>query len=221
MIRVNLLPQKQQASSSDGNSLQTVVLVAFMLELAALFFVQRAKERELEGVRAESAAVRGQIDQIGREIANHKAIQEQLKTLRDREIAIVKLQTGRIGPTAVLLELSRVLTADKGPSVDRARLEQLRRDSPQLVPNPSWDSRRLWLTAYTEKDRVTTIAGFARDGEDVSELLRRLSLSQYFDDVKLLPAEKVLDPQTREQLVRFQFRKVCGRSFLFIFKRVQ
>ena len=205
MIRVNLLPQKQQASSSDGNSLQTAVLVVFMLELAALFFVQRAKERELEGVRAESAAVRGQIDQIGREIANHKAIQEQLKALRDREIAIEKLQTGRIGPTAVLLELSRVLTADKGPSVDRARLEQLRRDSPQLVPNPSWDSRRLWLTAYTEKDRVTTIAGFARDGEDVSELLRRLSLSQYFEDVKLLPAEKVLDPQTREQLVRFQF----------------
>jgi len=39
----------------------------------------------------------------------------------------------------------------------------------------------------------------------VSELLRRLSLSQYFEDVKLLPAEKVLDPQTREQLVRFQF----------------
>ncbi len=205
MIRVNLLPQKQQASSSDGNSLQTAVLVVFMLELAALFFVQRAKERELEGVRAESAAVRGQIDQIGREIANHKAIQEQLKALRDREIAIEKLQTGRIGPTAVLLELSRVLTADKGPSVDRARLEQLRRDSPQLVPNPSWDSRRLWLTAYTERDRVTTIAGFARDGEDVSELLRRLSLSQYFEDVKLLPAEKVLDPQTREQLVRFQF----------------
>lgn len=205
MIRVNLLPQKQQASPSDGNSLQTAVLVVFMLELAALFFVQRAKERELEGVRAESAAVRGQIDQIGREIANHKAIQEQLKTLRDRETAIEKLQTGRIGPTAVLLELSRVLTADKGPSVDRARLEQLRRDSPQLVPNPSWDSRRLWLTAYTEKDRVTTIGGFARDGEDVSELLRRLSLSQYFEDVKLLPAEKVLDPQTREQLVRFQF----------------
>jgi type IV pilus assembly protein PilN len=205
MIRVNLLPQKQQASSSDGNSLQTAVLVVFMLELAALFFVQRAKERELEGVRAESAAVRGQIDQIGREIANHKAIQEQLKALRDRETAIEKLQTGRIGPTAVLLELSRVLTADKGPSVDRARLEQLRRDSPQLVPNPSWDSRRLWLTAYTEKDRVTTIGGFARDGEDVSELLRRLSLSQYFEDVKLLPAEKVLDPQTREQLVRFQF----------------
>ena len=24
-----------------------------------------------------------------------------------------------------------------------------------------------------------------------------------------------------EELVRFQFRKVCGRSFLFIFKRVQ
>jgi type IV pilus assembly protein PilN len=205
MIRVNLLPQKQQASASEGNPLQTAVLVMFMLELGALFFVQRAKERELEGVRAESVAVRGQIDQIGREIANHKAIQDQLKTLRDREAAIEQLQAGRVGPTAVLLELSRVLSGDKGPTVDRARLEQLRRDAPQLVPNPSWDSRRLWLTNYTEKERAVTIAGFARDAEDVSELLRRLSLSQYFEDVKLLPAEKVLDPQTKEQLVRFQY----------------
>jgi type IV pilus assembly protein PilN len=205
MIRVNLLPQKQQAQAADTNTLQVVVLVAFLLELGALFFVQHAKERELESVKAESTAVRGQIDQIGREIANHKSIQDELKTLRDREAAIEKLQAGRVGPTAVLLELSRVLTGDKGPSVDRARLEQLRRDAPQLVPNPAWDAHRLWLTSYQEKERSATIGGFARDAEDVSELLRRLSLSQYFEDVRLLPAEKVLDPQTKEQLVRFQF----------------
>lgn len=205
MIRINLLPQKQQASASDGSTLQAVVLAVFLLEIAGLFFVQHTKERELEAVRAESTAIHGQIDQIGHEIADHKGIQEQLKALRERETAIEKLQAGRVGPTAVLLELSRVLTADKGPTVDRARLEQLRRDAPQLVPNPSWDAHRLWLTGYTEKERSATIAGFARDAEDVSELLRRLSLSQYFEDVRLLPAEKVLDPQTKEQLVRFQF----------------
>jgi type IV pilus assembly protein PilN len=205
VIRINLLPQKQQAAQTDTNTLQAVVLVAFLLEIAGLFFVQHTKERELEAVKAESAAVRGQIDQIGREIANHKQIQEELKSLRERESAIERLQSGRVGPTAVLLELSRVLTAEKGPTVDRARLEQLRRDAPQLVPNPSWDAHRLWLTGYKEAERNATISGFARDAEDVSELLRRLSLSNYFEDVKLLPAEKVLDPQTKEQLVRFEF----------------
>jgi type IV pilus assembly protein PilN len=205
VIRINLLPQKQQAAQTDTNTLQAVVLVAFLLELAGLFFVQHTKERQLEAVKAESAAVRGQIDQIGREIANHKQIQDELKSLREREAAIERLQSGRVGPTAVLLELSRVLTAEKGPTVDRARLEQLRRDAPQLVPNPSWDARRLWLTGYKEAERSATISGFARDAEDVSELLRRLSLSNYFEEVKLLPAEKVLDPQTKEQLVRFEF----------------
>lgn len=205
MIRINLLPQKQQAAQTDTNTLQAVMLVAFLLELAGLFFVQHTKERQLEAVKAESAAVRGQIDQIGREIANHTQIQDELKSLREREAAIERLQSGRVGPTAVLLELSRVLTAEKGPTVDRARLEQLRRDAPQLVPNPSWDARRLWLTGYKEAERSATISGFARDAEDVSELLRRLSLSNYFEEVKLLPAEKVLDPQTKEQLVRFEF----------------
>jgi type IV pilus assembly protein PilN len=205
VIRINLLPQKQQAAQTDKNTIQAVVLVAFLLEVAGLFFVQHTKERELEAVKAEATAVRGQIDQIGREIANHKQIQEELKSLREREAAIERLQAGRVGPTAVLLELSRVLTPEKGPTVDRARLEQLRRDAPQLVPNPSWDAHRLWLTGYREAERSATISGFARDGEDVSELLRRLSLSNYFEDVKLLPAEKVLDPQTKEQLVRFEF----------------
>ncbi len=206
MIRVNLLSQKQQeASAGDDTTWSTVVLLLVLVELGGLFLVQRAKEREHEAVVAETVAVRNQIEQIGRDISNHKAVQEQLKLLREREIAIEKLQAGRIGPTAVLLELSRVLTADKGPTVDRAHLEQLRHDAPQLVPNPAWDARRLWLSAYAEKERNATVSGFARDGEDVSELLRRLALSQYFEDVRLLPAEKVLDVVTKEPIVRFQF----------------
>ena len=48
------------------------------------------------------------------------------------------------------------------------------------------------------------ITGFARDGEDVSEFLRRMSLSDYFNDVQLLPAQKALDPETKLELVKFQ-----------------
>ena len=47
------------------------------------------------------------------------------------------------------------------------------------------------------------IAGMARDGEDVSEFLRRLSLSDMFFDVKLLPASKAADTATKLELVKF------------------
>ena len=44
----------------------------------------------------------------------------------------------------------------------------------------------MWLTSFQESERVAKIEGLARDGDDVSELARRLNLSVYFAEVKLL-----------------------------------
>ncbi len=91
------------------------------------------------------------------------------------------------------MELARILTPGRGPSVDPDRLAQLRRDNPLSVFNPNWDARRLWISAYVEAQRKLRLDGKARDGEDVSELARRLNLSSYFYDVKLLPATREAD----------------------------
>ena len=48
------------------------------------------------------------------------------------------------------------------------------------------------------------LSGLARDGEDVSEFLRRLTLSDYFYDLRLLPASKERDGETHLELVRFE-----------------
>ena len=70
-------------------------------------------------------------------------------------------------------------------------LAQLRRDNPTAVYNPGWDPRAaLAHRRYKETDRVVRIEGLARDGDDVSELARRLNLSIYFADVKLLPGQQ-------------------------------
>ena len=90
----------------------------------------------------------------------------------------------------MLLELARLLTPGRGPSVDPDRLNQLRRDNPLAVYNPAWDARRLWLTQFVEQQRQVRLEGMARDGEDVSELARRMSLSSYFIDVQLLAGEE-------------------------------
>jgi type IV pilus assembly protein PilN len=79
----------------------------------------------------------------------------------------------------------------------------LRRENPLAVFDAGWDARRLRLLEFVEKNRKVRLRGIANNAEDVSELARRMNLSDYFDDVQLLPAkkEKTADGLA---LVRFQ-----------------
>ncbi len=207
MVRINLLPDKRQAARRPGAGEPTqtwliAVGVAFVVAIIACVFIQKLKQDELAGVLAENARIQGQIDAIKKQIADHPEIKARLKELRDREEAIQKLQSARTGPTSTLLELAHLLTPGRAPTTDRDKLEQMKRDNPAEVYNPNWDARRLWLTSYVESDRVVKLGGLARDGEDVSELERRLKLSDFFTDVKLLPGNKITDQG--QELFRFE-----------------
>lgn len=206
MIRVNLLPMKKEARRAAGESQLWlgVLLGVLVIEILALFFFHNHKQNELKSAKDDNQKIQNQIDDIKRTTSNHAEIKQQLAELREREDAIQKLQSARTGPTSALLEISKILTTARGPTVDRDKIEQLKRDNPLAVPNPNWDPKRLWLTNYNETERVVKIQGFARDGEDVSEFLRRLSLSDYFYDVRLLPAQKTQDAVTKVELVKFE-----------------
>lgn len=194
MIRINLLAQKKRADRADGSQVWlAVVMVVVLAEVAALFVLHSVKAQELVDQQRKNAELSSQIDQAKRNVADHDKVKAELALLRAREEAIQKLQSGRSGPTAILMELARILTPGRGPSVDPDRLAQLRRDNPLSVFNPGWDARRLWLTGYVEAQRKLKLDGKARDGEDVSELARRLNLSSYFYDVRLLPATREND----------------------------
>ncbi len=206
MIRVNLLPERRaqarRSAAVEGQAWLFVVLGIVVVEVLGLTFLQKAKNDELAGVQRKNQEIQANIDDIKRQIANSAEIKAQLKELRDREDAINKLQTARSGPTSVLLELSHVLTSGRMPTVDRDKLEQMKKEQPQLVPNEHWDARRLWVTNYDEVDRVVKLTGFARDAEDVSEFMRRLSLSDFFYDVKGGSGGR--DQQSKIDLVKFE-----------------
>lgn len=194
MIKINLLAQKKRAERSEASQVWlAVVMVVVLVEVAALFVLHSFKAEELTQQQRKNAELTSQIGQAKKNVANHEQVKAELLLLREREAAIQKLQSARSGPTAILMELARIMTPGRGPSVDPDRLAQLRRDNPLSVFNPNWDSRRLWITGYTEAQRMLKIDGKARDGEDVSELARRLNLSSYFYEVKLLPATRETD----------------------------
>lgn len=194
MIRINLLAQKKRTERSDGSQVWlAIVMVVVLAEVAALFLLHSFKAEELSDQVRKNNELSSQISQAKQNVANHQQVKAELELLRARENAIQQLQSARSGPTAILMELARILTPGRGPSVDPDRLAQLRRDNPLAVFNPNWDARRLSITSYVEGQRQLKLEGRARDGEDVSELARRLNLSSFFYDVKLLPAQRELD----------------------------
>ncbi|WP_437574670.1 PilN domain-containing protein [Sorangium sp. So ce887] len=206
MIRVNLLPQRRGARGAAPQASQRWLLVTLgvvILEIVALFLFHQTKVEELGEQTRKNSVLQSQIQDIRTLVANHEEIKKSLEVLRAREDAIAKLQAARSGPTAVLLELAQLLTNGKGPTADPDKLAQLRKENPLAVYNPSWDSRRLWLSSYIESDRTVRVEGLARDGTDVYELAQRLKLSSYFYDVQLLPGKKENEKASRLELVSF------------------
>lgn len=206
MIRVNLLPQKREAKRDASQAWLLAVMGVAVLEIVGLFLFHQVKLDELNRQKRVNAELQSQIDQIKKTVANHEAIKKELAALRAREEAIEKLQSARTGPTSVMLELARVLTRGQAPTVDQDYLQQQRKDNPTAVFNLNWDSRRLWLKSYTETERLVKIEGLARDGDDVSEFARRLTFSRFFEDVKLLPASRTTDPDSKLEVIRFELQ---------------
>ena len=208
MIRVNLLPQKREtarrAGGGGGQAWLAIVGGVVALEVLGAVGLQVYKQGQLDKLTAANKQTDLQINAIQQQIADHDQILAQLKGLRDREAAIGKLQAARTGPTAVLLEVAKILTPGRGPTADHDKLEQLKRDNPAAMYDAGWDTHNLWLTGYAESDRKLKITGEARDGTDVSEFLKRLTLSDYFYDLKLLPATKSVDTTTKIELVKFE-----------------
>lgn len=204
MIRINLLAQKKRVIQQEGSQVWLgVVLGVMLLEIVALFVYHSFRAEELADKERKNRELQQQIDQSRQTVKQHADVKAKVAQLRAREEAIEKLQSARSGPAAVLLELSRILTTNRGPSVNPEKLSQLRRDNPLAAFNPNWDAHRLWLLSFKEDRRKVRIEGLARDGEDVSELARRMGLSDYFANVRLLPAKREIHQETKLELVRF------------------
>jgi len=205
VIRINLLPQKRVRAGAPEASQKWLiaVLVIVLLEVVGLFLFHEWKNDELVQQNQKNNELQAKISEIKALVANHEEVKKSLAVLRQREDAIAKLQAARSGPTAILLELSRILTQGRGPTVEPDRLAALKKDNPLAVYSPAWDTRRVWLTSYSESERTVRLEGFARDGNDVSELAQRLRLSVYFLDVTILPGKKEPDKDTKLELIKF------------------
>jgi type IV pilus assembly protein PilN len=206
MIRINLMPRAQRRANAEtkGQGWLLAAMAAALVAVVVCFVVYGSKQEELEGWQRKTKQVQAEIELSKGRVGDHEKIKQDLQKLRDREEAINRLQSARSGPTAMLLEIARLMTRGRGPSVLPEKLAEIEQKNPLAKFNPEWDSRRIWLTEFLEDARRVVLKGQARDGEDVSELARRMNLSTYFYDVKLLPAKREDSKNSQGAWVSFQ-----------------
>lgn len=210
MVRINLLPnaRKQRATTGGGDGSATPWIIAYVatalvtvIVCALLYFNGTG---QLEEQRAQNDALRTQITALEAQSADIDQVRAQLAASQELEDVVGELQRARYGPTRILMELSHILSASGGPTVDPERLEQIRRDNPLAGFNSTWDTRRLWLTSFTEEDRHVEIHGLGKTNEDIAEFLRRLSLSESFGEVTLTRTEAIVDQESHLDLISFE-----------------
>ncbi|MEM7607925.1 MAG: PilN domain-containing protein [Myxococcota bacterium] len=213
MIRINLIAGQKRAARptmvAGGGGAQIwagVYLVLAVATVAVCAFLYFRADSELQAQLTENRTLETQIQQLRTRSARLEEVKAKLNASLSLEEVVGELNRGRTGPTRAMLELRNILSASSGPTIDPAALEALRRDNPLATFNRNWDARRLWLTRFEEEDRQVRIEGVGRTNEDVAEFLRRLQLSELFDQVTLQRTLAEEDRTSRLEVIKFELR---------------
>lgn len=188
MIRINLLPEKRTKSSpTAGTQVWGYVYgAASLVWCVALAFVYFSLVSDRDQALAQNSEIERQIAKVKEQSGNLDELSKELEKSKQIEGVVKSLKDARQGPARMLLELSAILSPGRGPTIDPAKLEELRKSNPEGGMTAGWDTRRLWITGFEERARACRIVGNARNNEDIAEFLRRLALSRVFDDVVLV-----------------------------------
>lgn len=180
MIRINLLPVRQDRRRESGRNQILVGVLLVVIELAVFGALYLRSQSAISLQRNANEQVQVQVKRIESMLEDHKQIIRDIEEYERRQEAIDGLQAARTGPVFVMLELSEILSKDGRPHMDRDHYQELIQRNPAAGFDENWDFRRLWLDTFAEKDRRVRISGQGLTHEDVAEFLRRLHLSDFF-----------------------------------------
>jgi type IV pilus assembly protein PilN len=180
MIKINLLPVKQDRRREAGRNQLLVGLLAIVVEIIIAALLYFGASTSLTEQKNANSSIQMQVDRIDSQVRDHEQILADIREFEKRQEAIDNLEAARTGPAFLMLELSTMLSKNGRPNIDHNKYQQMIQMNPTLALDESWDYRRLWLDSFAENDKIVKIAGQGVTHEDVAELLRRLQLSSFF-----------------------------------------
>jgi type IV pilus assembly protein PilN len=155
MIRINLLPHRQELESKRGRLQLFFVVLPALCIAVALFIVNLSFSSILDRQRR-------QLNELG---LDEKELKEQMQDLEelkktladlDRKMNLIRrLEKGKRGPVRLLDDIARAMP------------------------------KRVWLTELEELGNKIVIRGRALGATDVPELMKKLERSAYLQNIQL------------------------------------
>lgn len=155
MIRINLLSAKEEKKRVRGLNDIIIGLLAIIAVIAVIVAIDLVQSKRIRDTNNEIAEVKKRINSL--EVIKNKVEQfkSKNKELQDKVKVISVLEENRTGPLFVMDALG------------------------QAIPNKAWVDR------FSETNNMAQIEGTAWDELTISDFMKRLQSSPYFQDVDL------------------------------------
>lgn len=192
MIRINLLPIKQDRRREAARSQLIFTALILLIEFGVFFILHFNVSTDLDKQQNQNNMIRANAERLESQVQDHQKILDEIAEFEKRQAAIDSLQEARTGPVFVMLELSKILSYKGKPFIDNDKYQELIQVDPASGYDENWDYRRVWINSFSEKNRDVSISGQALTHEDVAEFLKRINLSGFFVSSELISTTLVL-----------------------------
>ncbi len=155
MIRINLLSAKEEKKRVRGLNDIIIGLLAIIAVIAVIVAIDLVQSKRIRDTNNEIAEVKKRINSL--EVIKNKVEQfkSKNKELQEKVKVISVLEENRTGPLFIMDALG------------------------QAIPNKAWVDR------FSETNNMAQIEGTAWDELTISDFMKRLQSSPYFQDVDL------------------------------------
>lgn len=156
MIRINLLPYREQARKDRRQQFIGSAVLAVILGAAVGFAGYVVLEQRLERQQDSNNFLKSQISQLKKDIEEIDGLKEQTQALLSRKQVIESLQGNRMQTVMIFNELTRQM--------------------PEGV----------FLKTVKQSGNKVNVTGFAQSNARVSQLMRNLDASPIFENPRLI-----------------------------------
>lgn len=200
MIRINLLPVKDEEIAAQARVQFLLFAGLLVIEMIVLFLIYASNTADLEERKAQVAQKQQTVNRIQKDVDDAEQLKAQTAVLEQQLSVLNQLKEQRSGPVRVLDELQEMMSP---PRDEEARFAQLQKNW-----NVEWDTRRLWVEEFSEDKGSFKMGGAAANADDVAEFLQRLNTAEHFYNIELdiVQARELKSKDTRRSIRYVEFK---------------
>jgi len=155
MIKINLLPVREERRRMGARQEQTLFLFVMILVLIGVFYWHSSTSRKIKDLRLQITQTEQENQRMSKIVKKVEKFKADKKILEGKIAVIDKLKTFRQVQVHYMDEINKALPG------------------------------QVWLGYYQQRGEALVLRGRSLSTDDVAQFMRRLEASGYFDEIQL------------------------------------